>query len=279
MVFLSLTLGLYWAVSKHRLARLSVLFVASVVFYSAWMPLPLVLFAGLAFIMWQSAIGIRRAHTVAGKKIWVGIAVTLFLLTLSIFKYANLFYSTSVDLVRLLGVDATFHRLDWIFPLGISFGVFQAIHYVVDVYRGHITERYGFWKTLLYLLFFPHLIAGPIVRAPFLLARLDAEPLVSREQAARAIYRIATGIAKKLLLADLLSVGIVDPVFAAPGIYTSTEVLVAVVAYTFQIYYDFSGYSDIAIGTADALRLQVPRELQQAVPRRPICSSSGTVGT
>jgi alginate O-acetyltransferase complex protein AlgI len=268
MVFLSLTLGLYWAVSQHRSARLVVLFIASVVFYSAWMPLPLVLFAGLAFIMWQTALGIRRAQSERAKKLWVGVSVTLFLITLSLFKYANLFYSTSVDIARLLGFEATFHRLDWIFPLGISFGVFQAIHYVVDVYRGHITERYGFWKTLLYLLFFPHLIAGPIVRAPFLLARFDETPVVSRDQAARAVYRIATGIAKKLLLADLLSVGIVDPVFASPGIYTSTEVLVAVVAYTFQIYYDFSAYSDIAIGTAALFGFEFPENFNKPYTAR-----------
>jgi D-alanyl-lipoteichoic acid acyltransferase DltB (MBOAT superfamily) len=263
MVFLCAALVAYWAVHKRRLPRLVVLFAASVVFYSAWMPLPLLLFAALAFVMWQAASGIRRAESDRGKKIWVSAAVTIFLITLGIFKYANLFYSTAIDLARLLGKDVAFHRLDWIFPLGISFGVFQAIHYVVDVYRGHITERYGYWKTLLYLLFFPHLIAGPIVRAPFLLARFDEVPSVTKEEGARAIYRIATGVAKKLLLADLLSVGIVDPVFASPTIYTSTEVAVAVVAYTFQIYYDFSAYSDIAIGAAALFGFKFPENFNK----------------
>ncbi len=263
MVFLVASLALYWAVHRQRHARLIVLFVASVVFYSAWMPLPLVLFAVLAFIMWQTRNGIMRARSERGRKAWVAVSVTLFLLTLSLFKYANLFYSTAIDLAKLVGAEAEYHRLDWIFPLGISFGVFQAIHYVVDVYRGHIKEKYGFWKTLLYLLFFPHLIAGPIVRAPFLLARFDETPSLSRDEAARAIYRIATGIAKKLLLADLLSVGIVDPVFASPTIYTSTEVLVAVVAYTFQIYYDFSAYSDIAIGAAALFGFKFPENFNK----------------
>ena len=150
MVFLALTLLLYWTVAARRLPRLIVLFLASVVFYSAWMPLPLLLFAALALIMWQAARAIRRTESDRTKKIVVGLSVTAFLAILGVFKYANLFYSTAIDLARLLGRDVAFHRLDWIFPLGISFGVFQAIHYVVDVYRGHISERYGYWKTLLY---------------------------------------------------------------------------------------------------------------------------------
>ncbi len=263
MVFLAITLALYWSVSRLQPLRLGVLFVASVVFYSAWMPLPLLLFAAIAAIMRVASLGIRRAQTETGKKAWVGVAVTLFLVTLGVFKYANLFYSTAVDLMKLLSVELPFRKLDWLFPLGISFAVFQAIHYVVDVYRGHIQENYGYFRTLLYLLFFPHLIAGPIVRAPYLLARFDDPPSLTPQEGGAALFRIATGVAKKLLLADLLSVGIVDPVFTNPEHYTAAETAVGVVAYTFQIYYDFSAYSDIAIGAAALFGFRFPENFNK----------------
>ena len=177
MVFLSVALALYWTVHRVRWARLTLLFIASVVFYSAWQPLPLLLFAGLAAIMRGAAFFLHRE-----KSKWVvGLAVASFLIILGVFKYADLFYSTAVDLAQLAGLGWHYSRLNWMFPLGISFGVFQAIHYVVDVYRGHITQKYGYWKTLLYLLFFPHLIAGPIVRAPYLLARFDDTCLATDE--------------------------------------------------------------------------------------------------
>lgn len=262
-VFLILTLALYWSVARLRPLRLGVLFIASVVFYSAWMPLPLLLFVALALVMWLSAKGIRRASTPGAKKAWVGAAVGVFLLTLGFFKYTNMLYSTAVDVARLLGVNAEYHKLDILFPLGISFCTFQAIHYVVDVYRGEIEVEYGYFRTLLYLLFFPHLIAGPIVRSASLLARFDAVPELDRKHGARALYRIAQGVVKKLALADLLSLGLVDPVFANPAHYTSAEVFVALTAYTFQIYYDFSAYSDIAIGSAALFGFTFPENFNK----------------
>jgi alginate O-acetyltransferase complex protein AlgI len=263
MVFLCVSLALYWSAARVQPLRLAVLFLASVIFYSAWMPLPLLLFVAVAAVMRISVLGIRRSTSERGKKRWVAFAVTVFLLVLGLFKYENLFYATTVDLLALFGVELVYHKLNWLFPLGISFAAFQAIHYVVDVYRGHITEDYGYFRTLLYLLFFPHLIAGPIVRAPHLLARFGEVPTLTPEEGGRAILRIAVGVAKKLLLADLLSVGIVDPVFANPAHYTSAETLVAIVAYTFQIYYDFSAYSDIAIGAAALFGFHFPENFNK----------------
>jgi alginate O-acetyltransferase complex protein AlgI len=135
-------------------------------------------------------------------------------------------------------------------PVGLSFIVFQGMSYTIDIYRRELKTRPSWLDVAVFMTFFPHVVAGPIVRAADFLPQIDERPTLDDKRGARAIFRIATGMFKKLVIADFLSANIVDRVFADPGNYSGVEVITAVFAYTVQIYYDFSAYSDIAIGTA-----------------------------
>lgn len=147
-------------------------------------------------------------------------------------------------------------------PIGISFYTFQAIAYVVDVKRGQKAEQ-SFIRFCTFLLFFPHLVAGPILRASVLLAQLGAERSLLPADVGYAIWRLCSGLVKKLLVADVLRLGMVDTVFTDPGSFTPVEVLVALYAYTLQIYCDFSGYTDFAIGSARLLGFHIPENFDR----------------
>ncbi len=250
LAFLTLTFGLYWAVHRHKWARLSVLMVASVIFYSMWTPLPLLLFAACTAINHLCIKGMARWEASPGvRKALLALAVTTTLSVLCVFKYADMLRETMVSLLGPLGLQVRTEPFSLLLPVGLSFFTFQAISYVVDVYRGD-ARQHTYFEHLLYLLFFPHLVAGPIVRASHLIERFDEVPQLTADSGGQGLYRIAVGLVKKLVIADVLGTGLVDPVFGAPEAYTSAECLVAAVAYSFELYFDFSAYSDIAIGAA-----------------------------
>lgn len=248
--FLTVVFALYWAVHAHKWARLGVLMVASVIFYSMWTPLPLLLFAVATGINHLCIKGFRRWQSPGVRKTLVTVAIVSTLGALCTFKYADMFRETLVVLLGPLGIHVRTEPFGLLLPVGLSFFTFQAISYVVDCYRGEIQKEHTYFEHLLYLLFFPHLVAGPIVRASHLIERFDDTPSLTAEEGGRGMYRIAVGMVKKLVIADVLGSGLVDPVFGSPEAYTSAECLVAAVAYSFELYFDFSAYSDIAIGTA-----------------------------
>ena len=189
----------------------------------------------------------RRKHLVI-------LSVVTNLTILGVFKYFDFFAS---ELSSLLNIE---HKVGvrLLFPIGISFYTFQSLSYIFDVYHNRIwpTERYTHY--LLYLAFFPQLIMGPIVRANVLLPQLEATPQLTADKGAQAMARIGIGVIKKLAIADFLRAQIVDPVFGNPDMFSSAETLTAVYAYSFQIWADFSGYTDIAIGIALLLGISLP---------------------
>ncbi|WNG40328.1 MBOAT family protein [Archangium violaceum] len=248
--FLTVTFALYWSVHHHKWARLGVLMVASVIFYSMWTPWPLLLFIGATAINHLCIKGFRRSESPGVRKALLTVSIVSTLGVLVVFKYADLFRETAVALLGPLGVHVRTERFGLLLPVGLSFFTFQAISYVVDSYRGEIQKERTYFEHLLYLLFFPHLVAGPIVRASHLIERFDDTPSLTAQEGGQGLYRIAVGLAKKLVIADVLGSGLVDPVFASPEAYTSAECFIAAVAYSFELYFDFSAYSDIAIGTA-----------------------------
>jgi D-alanyl-lipoteichoic acid acyltransferase DltB (MBOAT superfamily) len=182
---------------------------------------------------------------------------------LATFKYAELFRETARSVLAPLGVAVREEPFGLLLPIGLSFLCFQAISYVVDVYRGKASADHSYLEHLLYLLFFPRVVSGPIVRASALLERFNEVPTLTPEAGGRAMYRIAVGLVKKMVIADVLGSGLVDPVFADPAAYTSAECLVAAVAYTFELYFDFSGYSDIAIGAAALFGFEFPENFKR----------------
>jgi len=192
----------------------------------------------------------------------VAAAVTADLGLLGWFKYYG-FFALSVDrALGNLGLGAPLPLLQVALPIGISFFTFQALSYVIDVWRGD-TRPARLIDFAVYEAFFPHLVAGPIVRAREFIPQLASPRDRTAVPATRAVFLICGGLVKKVVLADLLARRLVDPVFTIPGQHSSVEVLVAVYGYAVQIYCDFSAYSDIAIGVALLLGFRFPENFDR----------------
>jgi D-alanyl-lipoteichoic acid acyltransferase DltB (MBOAT superfamily) len=144
-------------------------------------------------------------------------------------------------------------------PIGISFYTFESLSYIIDIYRGRFQPASSPLEFLVFIAFFPHLVAGPIIRPYDFLPQLRPVPSLSLAESGRGLYLICVGLAKKAVIADLLAVNLVDRVFEMPSRYTSAELLAGVYGYALQIYCDFSAYSDIAIGSALLLGLRLPQ--------------------
>jgi D-alanyl-lipoteichoic acid acyltransferase DltB (MBOAT superfamily) len=143
-------------------------------------------------------------------------------------------------------------------PVGISFFTFESMSYVIDVYRGDLPAHRSYFRYLLFVAFFPHLVAGPIVRPRDLLPQFESMPGLTRESGSEGLFLIALGLVKKVVFADQLAIHLVDRVFDRPENFSGLEVLAGVYAYAVQIYCDFSGYTDIAIGSALLLGVRFP---------------------
>lgn len=258
LAFLAVTFGVYWMVARYRWPRLVVLLLASLVFYAVLTPFPLIIFLVGVTVDHLLVKGMARTDNPRVRHGLVTLSVVFNLGLLATFKYAEMLRETAVSLLAPLGVAVRTEPFGLLLPVGLSFYCFQAISYTVDVYRGKASAEYNFFEHLLYLLFFPRVVSGPIVRADELLPRFREQPKLTAEDGGRALYRIAVGLVKKLVIADVLGSGLVDPIFRDPEAYTSAECLVAAVAYTFELYYDFSGYSDIALGVAGLFGFKLP---------------------
>jgi len=193
---------------------------------------------------------------------WRPAVLVVLLVPLIVFKYWNWIAGDVSELGIWLGLDVSVPGVELPLPVGISFFTFQALAYVIDCGRtGNSETSFGRFAT--FIGFFPQLVAGPIVRREELLPQLRNLPLLQTHQAGRGLFRIMRGMVKKILLADVLRVGIVDPLFLDPTKFTGIELLVGLYAYTLQIYYDFSGYTDIAIGTALLFGIKLPENFRR----------------
>jgi alginate O-acetyltransferase complex protein AlgI len=250
LLFLPVALLLYWSVAHTQTTRKVILVVASLIFYMAWNPAPVVLLLFLTLVDWAVGRALAVVETPRYRRavLWISIANNLGVLGL--FKYADWLTTLVVDVAGAMGVTLVYRPLGWILPVGLSFIVFQGMSYTIDVYRRELTPRRSLLDVMVFMTFFPHVVAGPIVRASDFLPQIDSRPHIDDGVGGRALFRILLGMVKKLVIADFLNANLVERVFADPGNHSGLEVGVGVVAYTFQIYYDFSAYSDIAIGTA-----------------------------
>ncbi len=252
LVFLPITLGLYYAFAGHRGARIGLLIAASLVYYGYWDVRFVPLLVGLALANWLLA-----GLFAAGRgKFWLDVGIVLNLAALGFFKYANFFLD---NLYAVAG--ATAPRLDIVLPLGISFFIFQKISYLADLRRGdrHI---YPLADYCLFVFFLPQLIAGPIVRHNEIIPQFDAPPRRPEmwENLARGAMLFVVGLMKKVAIADTLAPN-VDMLFgkAAAGTPLNfAEGWAAAVSFALQIYFDFSGYSDMAIGLARMFGFRLP---------------------
>ncbi|MEM6991860.1 MAG: MBOAT family O-acyltransferase [Myxococcota bacterium] len=187
---------------------------------------------------------------------------------LGYFKYTDFFVATATDVAQALGLSWTAPSLPVILPLGISFYTFQSLSYTIDVWRGRLTPEPSFRKFALFVTFFPQLVAGPIVRASELLPQLHIRPRLSARRMEEGLFRIFKGLAKKVILGDWIAGHFTDAVFTNPDAYASPEIMLALYAFTVQLYADFSGYSDIAIGTARLLGFDIPENFDRPYQSR-----------
>ena len=231
---------------------------ASVVFYATWSWKLFGLLVLAAGIQYGAALAIGRASERRAKRAWLAAACVLGLAILGSFKYWNFFLDSFDLLVAPLGWSAAGMRLDLVLPLGISFYTLQSLGYTIDVYRGHFAPVRSFPDFLLYVSFFPQLIAGPIERAPRLLPQIARTRRIDAAALHEGALLAGWGFFKKVAIADNLA-RLVDPVFARSARPDGTEVAIATLAFTILAYADFSGYSDIARGTARMLGFQLVR--------------------
>lgn len=249
---------IYRALQRHTLVRIVYVTLFSLYFYykssGLWFGL-LVFTATSDFFIAQA---LSRTDAPSRRKLWVVLSLGINLGMLGYFKYFN-FLSQLVMEVLLSWQAWMGHasettvvcpKWDIFLPVGISFFTFQSISYVIDVYRQRIQPLHRWIDYLFYVSFFPQLVAGPIVRARDFIPQIHREPLVNRAEFGEGLFLILSGLLKKAIISDYISMNFVDRVFEAPLLYTGVENLLAVYGYALQIYCDFSGYSDMAIGIA-----------------------------
>ena len=235
-----------------RSSRQLLLLVANVVFYGSGTTWHLLVLGAPAIIDYACALRIEDSRGERERRQWLLVSLVSNLGLLAYFKYANFFAD---NIAALLGTSTA--PLDVALPVGISFFLFKTMSYTIDVYRREIPACRSLWRYAMFVSFFPELVAGPIVRASVFLPQMDRRLDLSWRRTAVGLQIVLLGISKKLLVADRLAT-FVDPVFGAPGAYSQGAVICAVVAYSLQIYCDFSGYSDIAIGVARIVGFDLP---------------------
>ncbi|MFL5955088.1 MAG: MBOAT family O-acyltransferase [Gaiellaceae bacterium] len=251
-VFFMVVLPVSWALMRHQRAWRAWILLASYVFYAWWDWRFVALLAASTVVNHALAVAIHRSQTVAARKSFLALAVAFDLGLLGYFKYTNFFLSSADNLI---GTSWIAHV---VLPVGISFYTFMAISYVVDTYRGELVPA-SFSRFAVFQAFFPHLVAGPIVRASELLPQLEQPRDPRRVDVSRAFVLIVSGLFLKVVIANHLATHIVDDVFAAPNRHSSLEVLAATYGYAVQIFADFCGYTNIAIGVALLLGFEFPQ--------------------
>ena len=256
LLFFLFVYSIYWVINNPTSKKQFLVF-ASLLFYASWSVPFLFHFLFVLLINYYFSIWIRKTRS----KTSIGFCITLNLINLGFFKYFYFFLSIfSLFSENLISLKNSL-PFEIILPLAISFYTFQIIAYQIDIYRGKLTDSIPFYEFYLFFMFFPQLIAGPILRASEFLPQFKINTSLNKNFIFLGFIFILTGITKKVLIADNLSV-LIDPVWADPSHYSASSFFMAVNGFSWQIYCDFSGYSDIAIGSAYLLGYQIPRNFQ-----------------
>lgn len=262
--FLLIVLLGHWVLlpARRATARKAFLVFASYAFYMSWNPKfgALLLFSTLVDYNVARALG--RVDEVAKRRLLLGVSLITNLGLLAAFKYGLFFATGLLPLLPPETARSLASLLDVALPIGISFYTFQTLSYTIDVYRREVEPTDKVIDFALYVSFFPQLVAGPIVRSSVFLPQLATPRSVAASDVDSALTRIFSGLIKKVVIADTLAT-LVEPVFDSPQLVSAPIRLLAVYAYAYQIYFDFSGYSDIAIGLARLFGIKLPENFDR----------------
>jgi D-alanyl-lipoteichoic acid acyltransferase DltB (MBOAT superfamily) len=260
-LFFAFALPLVWSLNSRNLLKKWVLLALSLAFYACWNWRFLLLLLASGAISY--VVGLFVGSDRPGRKLVLAAGVALDLGILGYFKYFDFFIAQFLTLAHSLGLNPPLGFLNVTLPVAISFLTFHAISYIVDVYRGRIKASRSPLDILLYISFFPHLVAGPIVRAHEFLPQLASPRRAEDFPFGENMLLILGGLVKKMVIANYLAVHFVDPVFTDPTQFSRFDLVMAVYAYAIQIYADFSAYTDIAIGVAALLGYRFPQNFNQ----------------
>jgi alginate O-acetyltransferase complex protein AlgI len=261
-IFFAVVFTLHWLLNPHRTIWKWFILGASLTFYAWWDPMLAWLLTLVSTLAWAGAVWVEQQTRDRARRRRTIVAVALLLLPLAWFKYYGFFALNLANAFEAIGLEPPLPLLQVLLPIGISFYTFMAISYVVDVSRYEIQPS-GWLDVSVYLAFFPHLVAGPIVRGNELIPQIRRRRDPRGIDLSRAAFLISGGLFKKLVVSSYLATQIVDPVFGAPSAHGGLEVLVAIYAYAIVIYTDFSAYTDIAIGTALLLGFEFPQNFDR----------------
>lgn len=290
-VFFAVVMTVGWALHSKPVAWKLFMISASYLFYAWWNPRFVLLIAASTVVNTVCGRAIQQANSRVGaihstsigaagpsrqsiaqsialqqsqrlRKTALVVAIAFNLAVLGVFKYYDFFISSVEDGLEQLGLAPNLPLLRVVLPVGISFFTFQALSYVIDVYRGKVAAT-SLLQFAVYLAFFPQLVAGPIVRASEFLPQLERRLNPREIDFTRGAMLIALGLFKKVVIASYLADALVDDVFAFPERFSGAEILLGVYGYAIQIYADFSGYTDIAIGVALLLGFRFPENFNQ----------------
>lgn len=256
-VFLPLVFIIYWfVVNKSLRAQNILLLLSSYFFYACWDWRFLFLLVFSTALDYFSGIKIFESSNQNMRKFWFWLSISINLGFLGVFKYYNFFVKSFVEGVANFGLNVNPLTLDLLLPVGISFYTFHGLSYVIDIYKGRISAEKNIVDYSLFVSFFPLLVAGPIERATHLLPQIKKKRVFDYEKAVDGLRQILWGLFKKIVIADQCA-QYADTIFNNSSEQSGSTLLLGALFFSFQIYGDFSGYSDIAIGTARLLGIDL----------------------
>ena len=259
LLFLPIIFTLYWWVNKQSLQlQNGLLLVASYFFYACWDERFLFLLIFSTALDYFTGIQIQEATNSNSKKFWFWLSVSINLGFLGVFKYYNFFVDSFAEALSGLGIQANFWTLKVILPVGISFYTFHGLSYIIDIYKGRIPAERNIVTYSLFVSYFPLLVAGPIERATHLLPQIKKKRVFDYNKAIDGVHQIIWGLFKKVVIADTCAL-YANSVFENYESMNSLSLILGAVYFSFQIYGDFSGYSDIALGTSKLLGIDLLR--------------------
>ena len=259
LIFLPIVFCLYWFVTNKSLKLQNILLLSSSYFFYAcwdWRFMFLLLFSTL--LDYFTGLKMQNANHQNGKKIWFWLSIIVNLGFLGVFKYYNFFTQSFADVLSHCGLHVDVWTLKIILPVGISFYTFHGLSYVIDIYYNRIKAEKSFVDYAVFVSFFPLLVAGPIERATHLLPQIKKEQTFDYGRSVDGLRQILWGLFKKVVIADSCAEW-ANQIFTHSSDYSGSTLFLGAIFFTFQIYGDFSGYSDIALGTARLFGIELLR--------------------